>query len=238
MRHHITFIILFAILASTANADCSGMGRLICAEYFNSAAVVEASLVSKRRVVPPDNGVADVYTMETTLTLRGHVASRFDIFEEHDSAGVSFAWEKGESYLLFLHPMPGGKMWFVDGCGNSAPLAESAKTLKIIESFSSKPNFGLIHGLIVASPYGMDVAEGTRIEVRGEGRVYTARPNRDGEFKIRLIPGKYEARAFHEGWKIDPDIFTHEFPSDLHLERGGCAQIQFLAKKDDTGKGK
>lgn len=238
MRRYILLIILFAIVAPAASAACPDLGRLICAEYFNSAAVVEATMVSKRRVIPPDNGDAYVYTMETLLTLRGHVASRFEIFEENDSARVSFAWRKGESYLLFLYPVSDGKMWFVDGCGNSAPLAESAKTLQIIESFKSRPNFGLIHGVLVASHYGMDVAEGTRIEIRGEGRTYTARPNHDGEFKIRVIPGKYEARAFHEGWKIDPDIFTYEHPLDLRLERGGCAQIQFLAKKDDTGLGK
>jgi len=30
-------------------------------------------------------------------------------------------------------------------------------------------------------------------------------------------------------------VLTYEHPRDVHLERGGCAQIEFFAKKNDAG---
>jgi len=148
--------------------------------------------------------------METEQILRGSMGRKFEVFEENDSARVSFAWREGESYLLFLKRAPDGTVWFADGCGNSAPLSEAAKTLRVIESLPRKQNSGLIQEVVLSSRGALGVPSEIRIEVRGEGHVYSTEADRYGQLKIRVPPGEYEARAFHQGWNIVFDTLTFE----------------------------
>src|SRR5712672_1246372 len=115
MRFLVVVGILVSLVAPTCYAACPSAPRLICAEYFNSAAVVEAKLARTSHIVPTDEQDGYVYAMETTKVLRGNTASEFEIYEENSSSRASFDWVPGRTYLLFLIRPPNGKRYLVDG---------------------------------------------------------------------------------------------------------------------------
>ena len=65
MRLAIPLFALFLTLVSAANAACPATSRMICAEYFQSDAVVQAKLLNTRHVVFKDEMDGYVYTLET-----------------------------------------------------------------------------------------------------------------------------------------------------------------------------
>lgn len=204
-------------------AWCNTLPRLICAEYSNSDLVVIVRVLGIQHVTPEHQQDGHIYTLETDRVLRGTVGDTFDLYEENSSGRAPFVWKKGEKYLLFLNSDKSGK-WWLYGCGNSAPLKEAGFALRTIESMKTRRG-GLIHGL-VRVPEGSSRA---RISVRlhGENTEYTAVTDRNGEFRIHVPSGRYDARPVRDGWSFKTSMFSYEDPSKLTIENGGCAQIEF-----------
>jgi hypothetical protein len=176
-----------------------------------------------------------IYTLETDRILRGKVGPTFRVYEENSSGRASFGWRIGESYLLFLDQTENG-MWSLYGCGNSAPLGEAGFVLKVVDSLKGRHG-GLIQGRVTddgswpRSSYMADLS-GVRIEVRGKKSEYTAVTNREGEFKMHVPVGQYTVSAVQPGWTLETDIvMSYEDPSNIRIENGGGAQVQFMMKK-------
>ncbi len=51
--------------------------------------------------------------------------------------------------------------------------------------------------------------------------------DKNGEFKIHVPAGKYEVHPIRTGWSFTKNMFSYEDPSNLLIEDGGCAQIEF-----------
>jgi hypothetical protein len=123
-------------------------------------------------------------------------------------------------------------MWWLYGCGNSAPIDESRFTLKVIESMRSRHG-GVIQGRISDDgswprfPWQADLS-GVTIQVRGDKSEYTTVTNRVGDFKIHVPPGNYAVLPVRAGWTFKKDFESYEDPSTVKIETGGCAQVQFM----------
>jgi hypothetical protein len=80
--------------SSRAAAYCNvPQPRLICAEYFASQVVVEATLTQARVIHDKDDpgGIAaNVYTMNADEVLRGTISSTFEVLEPNDSGRATF----------------------------------------------------------------------------------------------------------------------------------------------------
>ena len=221
------------LLAGSAMGVCNVPSpRLVCAEYFASKVVVEATLVKVRSVSPKENpeyALAHVYTLRVNRLIRGHVTEVFQVYEGNDSGRADFDWKTGRKYLLFLFYSAAEKSWALDGCGNSGPFDHAKSVLEQIDAIQKQNGDGIIHGVVSDQTYAAPFPD-VHVEARGTQGLYKATTNSKGEFEIKVPPGRYTVRAAKTGRSFYTAEFSYENPEHLEIEPGGCVQVQFVAR--------
>jgi hypothetical protein len=201
--------------------------RLVCAEYFASELVIEASLVQTSIVSDKDDpeGIsAHIYTLRVDEVLRGKAVDKIRVYEGNDSGRATFDWVPERQYLLFLLGSDKDG-WRLDGCGNSGPLNRAKTALSKIDSIKTARDGGTIQG-VVSSQALSDFVSGVHVEAQGATGRYEATTNEKGEFQIRVPTGRYSVRAIETGRSFGEADFSYEDPRQLQIEPGGCAQVQ------------
>lgn len=227
MRRLAALVFISCFLAPSVFASCNILPRLIRSEYSQSRLVVIARLAREEHFKPPNAEDYDVYSLETSRTLRGQVGKNFRVREENDSGRASFRWSIGKTYLLFLQPTDDG-MWWLYGCGNSAPIDKAGFALKVIGSLKNSDG-GVIRGIITVGgeyPPRTDLS-GIRIQIRGRSRNYEAFTNSKGMFKAHVPAGQYVVVPIQSGRSFKKDFESFEDPASVTIENGGGAQVQF-----------
>ena len=222
-------ILLLALLVSQAGALCNvPRPRLVCAEYFQSKAVVIAKLDGVTPVKDDyDDLTGTYYSTTAEKLLRGQVPRTFRIYEANDTGRSKFDWKTGSSYVLFLRQQTQNGSWTIDGCGNSGPSNSKQSALDQIDMLDPNSNRARIQGAVGGVSFAFPLA-GVQIEASGPGGVISAQTDAIGKFDMRVAPGKYQVRALSPGKTFEPDGRTYENPDDLVLEKGACAQVQFV----------
>jgi hypothetical protein len=224
------FVAVVLLLPLPAMAFCSfPQPRLVCAEYFASQIVVEATLTHTNTLHDKDDpeGIsAHLYTLRVNQALRGKIAETIQVYEANDSGRAPFDWVAGREYLLFLFYAPSEKSWALDGCGNSGPLSEVKMALSKIASIKAARGGGVIHGAVSEQALSIPIA-GVHVEAQGTGGRYTTTTNGKGEFRLDVPAGRYVVLATKEGFSFDIADISYEDPRNIQIEPGGCAQIQF-----------
>jgi hypothetical protein len=220
---------LLVFSMARAIAGCNNpRPRLICAEYFQSKAVVIASL---NGVTPVKDDFGDLtgtyYSMTVERTLRGQVNKTFRVYQANDTGDPKLNWKAGGSFVLFLREQAGNGSWKIDACGNSGPADSKQSALDQIDMLDPKSNRARIQGAVGGVSFVFPL-EGVQIEARGAGGLVTAETGPGGRFDIRVTPGKYQVQALSGGKTFVADRSTYENPDNLLLENGGCAQVQFV----------
>lgn len=133
-------LLLLGMEAPAALALCmDGRAPAATQEAEHATAVVQALVTQARDLhedaADPHGTTATRYTVRVLRPLRGHLPARFTLHSENTSA--RFAMEPGERYLLFVSRDGSGR-YFIDACGNSAPLAESQAALKALSARRGK----------------------------------------------------------------------------------------------------
>ena len=228
VKHSLLLTIALLLSAGPAMSLCQDpRPRLVCAEYFASKVVVEATLVKVRTIGDKDDpgGIqAFVFSLRTDRVLRGQIDEVFRVYEGNDSGRATFDWKTGQKYLLFLFYLSPEKSWGLDGCGNSGPLSSATGVLKEIEGIQKgHHDSGVIHGLVSNVP-------GARVEAQGARGAYKATTNANGEFEIKVPAGQYKVRARLTGYTFSSGDFSYENPNDLRVEPGGCVQVHLVAR--------
>jgi hypothetical protein len=186
--------------------------RLVCAEYFASQLVVEATLVQTKPEAPVYPS-AYVYTLLVNQVLRGKIAGTIRVYEGNDSGRAGFDWVSGRKYLLFLFYSTKEKSWKLDGCGNSGPLSGADTALSEIAAIKAARGGGVIHGVVGGSDRvpGPNIP-GVHVEAEGTTGRYAATTNENGEFQINVPAGQYVVRAAKDGFNFDIADFSYEDP--------------------------
>jgi hypothetical protein len=226
------FLALVPLLPLPAMAFCSEpQPRLVCAEYFARQLVVEATLIQINELHDKDDPEyvsAHVYTLRLNQAFRGKIAGTIRVYEGNDSGRAPFDWVAGREYLLFLFYAASEKSWELDGCGNSGPLSEAKLALSEIATIKAARGGGVIHGVVRDSEeLPFTVIPGVRVEAQGATGRYSATTNEKGEFQMDVPAGKYTVHAVGNGLFFDRALFSYEDPSNIHIEPGGCAQVEF-----------
>lgn len=217
------------LIANPAMAVCEvPQPRLVCAEYFASQVVVEATVTKIRDVGDDKFPTAFIYSLRANQLLRGHIAGTFDVYESNDSGRAAFDWKVGKEYILFLSYSQSDKGWELDGCGNSGPLDHAKLTLDEIAMIHKRHGDGFIRG-VVSSEAPPNPMSNVRVEARGAHRTYTATTDTNGEFAIKVPPGRYVVRASKGSLSFSGDALSYSDPNDIRIEPGGCAQVQLTA---------
>jgi hypothetical protein len=188
--------------------------------------VVIAKLTHKQHFQPHDAQDYFVYTLETSRTLRGEVGAKFRVREENSSGSAPFSWTLGKTYLLFLSPTDEG-MWWLYGCGNSAPINEAGFALKVIGSLTERHD-GTIQGLVTEGGYPpRSDLSGITVQIHGKNRDFEAVTNSKGVFKVRVPAGHYVVVPVQSGRRFKKSFEGFEDPDSVSIENGGGAQVQF-----------
>ena len=225
------YAILMVIPAPLAMAFCRvPQPRLVCAEYFASPLVVEATLVQTHVVgdaADPLGISGHVYTMKVNRVLRGEANGPLRIYEGNDSGRATFDWTTGKEYLLFLFYVPQEKSWELDGCGNSGPLNEANDALSGIDAIKASHDGGVIYGEVSQQMLSVPIP-GVHVEAQGENGKYAATTTEDGRFQIRVPSGRYSVRVIDSEASFHMADISYEDPRGIRIESGGCAQVQFV----------
>src|SRR5882672_5753530 len=140
-------VMLALLLGTSGRASCPAPGpRLLCAEYFQSDAVVTAKVLKIRRFNVFDGDDYLLYTMQAERVLRGKIPAIFKVLDSPYASAGALSPEKGERYLLFLSYRKDRKAWVLDGCGKSGLVEKSAETLKGIDQLKPGGKGGTVHG--------------------------------------------------------------------------------------------
>jgi hypothetical protein len=200
----------------------------VCAEYFSSQLVVEATLLQTRELHDKDDpeGIsAFEYTLRVKRTFRGVAVGTVQVYEGNDSARATFGWVQGRDYLLFLFHTADEKSWALDGCGNSGPLSKAGMALSEIAAIKKARGGGVIHGVISDETFSGAIS-GVHVEAQGTAGRYAATTNEKGEFVLKVPAGRYVVRAAEKGFLFGKADISYEDPGNIQIEPGGCAQVQ------------
>lgn len=222
-----TFLII--VNTTTTFGVCGApQPRKVCAEYFQSRGVVQAALERVGPIVPGTNE-GRYYHMVVSKLIRGSVPHEFDIWEENDSARAWFAWKRNREYLLFLRYEEHEKYWYIDGCGNSGPLASATakRSFRVIAAITKTSlTQGTLSGELRPDREGAPLSR-VKLIVHGANRDTSVSVRPDGTFRVNLRPGRYRLEPRLDGWKFERNIFSYEDFENFNIARGGCAQVSF-----------
>lgn len=210
--------------------------RLVCAEYFASRVIVEATLVRTyddesemdKKAYPDLPPPAYIYSLRVNKFLRGKATQNIIVYEPNDSGRATFDWNLGTEYLLFLFPSSERKgAWALDGCGNSGPLRQATSALAEIGKVKAGGDSGVIQGLTTGKAL-TDAIPGIHVEAQGAKGRFTAIADGNGKFRIHVPIGQYRVRVVEPGRSFVPADLEYEVPNKINVEPGGCAQVQFV----------
>jgi hypothetical protein len=213
-------------------AFCCEPHPSVCAQFFHSDEVFIGKVISSKIIL--ENDKADFnggwqYSLNVQKVFRGPVVTLMNVMTGNDSD--SFQLEKGHTYLLFAH-YDSKNYWIGDECGNNADLSENSniegEVKKIAEGIEGAPG-GEISGLV--SHYPGDPSTpymGVEITVQGLGKTYFGKTGKDGWFHIMVPIGDYSVNAKFSQETIVPFDLSYDNPKKIHVEKGGCYEIQFV----------
>jgi hypothetical protein len=145
-----------------------------------------------------------------------------------DEAGGRFPLQKGHTYLLFAYKEEG--ILEIDNCGNSAELSEAGEKIRQIENVLANmksASGGDIGGRVVGQ---QDVgASGITVTASGGGKKYSGVTDQNGRFHIHVPPGKYVVWPETSKCIVTPYDLSYDKEDHVRIERGSCAELQFLA---------
>lgn len=227
MKRNLIFPLIVLLISPCAWCVCQvPQPRLVCAEYSQSKAVVIAKLVSATSD-SKDYPSYFIYKFAVVRRLRGQAPQTFDLYEGNDSGRARFEWRLNGQYLLFLiQPDPSTHQWTIDGCGNSAPIADAGATLRQIAHISSADKTGTITGYVSTDSWSTAVPDAT-VKISGDGQVFDTKTDVNGKFSQVVPIGTYTVSASKNRMPIEKELFTYENPADVVITPGGCAQMQF-----------
>jgi len=217
----------FVCGSKTAVGYCQNpQPRLVRAEYSQSDAVVIAHLVKSQHIVPQEDQDYHLYTFRVDKVLRGNIPSEFVLWDENSSGRLAFDVLRGRKYLLFVDHRTEKGWWTADGCGNSGELSKAAKAVAEIQRIS------LLQDALITGEVGLTtpVEHATVVAVRkNDGRRFETQTRDDGRFTLTVPMGDYSVNVTAGEKDFVTDSLSYERAEAVRLERGGCAQIQFVA---------
>jgi hypothetical protein len=125
-----------------ANAMCyDGRAPDVRAEFLHAPLVVQARVVKVKDLQEDASDSYGVTASEYSLVVKRRLKGkdkRSQLVLRSENTSSRFPMEMGENYLLFLtsdteHP----GQYYVDSCGNSAPMASSKAALQIMENMNA-----------------------------------------------------------------------------------------------------
>jgi hypothetical protein len=226
----LSFGALFTLCVMSVNAVAvdSVPNLRVCAEYFHSAAVFTGKVLSEREV--PMQGDRDpgwVYRVRVLKTYKGTVHGVIDVYTSNTD--ISFPLKVGSAYVLFADDWQRGALE-IGTPTNSGLLRKRARTLAAIARVEQARGRGEITGRVFSR--GTPLSK-PPMKVLATGTAnYSVLTDRNGRFRISIVPGDYKVRLAADGWTVRPYLMSYEDPDKIRIHDGQCADIWFEAVRE------
>lgn len=109
-------------------------------EFADSDIVATGTVAEAHRVVDekdPGGYVATIYGIRIREIFRGRIPRRLHVQSENNTS--RFAMDPGVTYLLFLKRDAASGPYFIDNCGNSAPVDQAQPMLSTLRKMRARP---------------------------------------------------------------------------------------------------
>jgi len=224
LRELVGSALLVGMSAVAVMAVCRQPHPRVCTEFYDSAAVFTGKVVAVRNDPHEEqNPEGWFYRIRVEKSFRGPSGPFIEVYTGNDSA--RFPLEKNRSYLLFAYDYD--NILYVDCCGNSGFLKDSAELIHQIEEIQNTRSGGEIAGRV-----GWGDAPGfagVRIVALGKTHTYETRTDAKGRFHMKVPEGEYRVRANAPGGgHYLPFDLTYDNPDHIVVQPGGCPQMQFM----------
>jgi len=211
---------ILIVVPATAAAVCPLPTPKVCNEFFKSDAVVIGTVVAQQDVAAIDRfDDGWIYRIRVHHTFRGPKQGELSVFTENNTGRLPLIVD--HEYLLFADLV--GDRLEITNCGNSGLAAERTIEIHAIENLTSDAT--RIEGHVAARPEWVGV-RGARFEIIGAGRKYSTVADEGGFFSVEVPPGSYAISA--ESGGIAAFDLSYDDPKHLTVQRGQCAQVQFV----------
>jgi hypothetical protein len=180
-----------AITAARPAEACSCAMRSVCSAFWE----VELVFVGRAEVTQLGPG-AQRARFRVEERFRGPAADVVEIVGRGIGGSCAYAFGHGTRYLVFARRAPDGT-WNAYFCDPTGPVDSAAAGLAFARDIARNPSRGgRIDGAVIVDPKPdsseeTPVAGGT-VTLRGEGRVFSTRTDRNGSYSFDDVPvGRY-----------------------------------------------
>lgn len=215
-------------------------------EFLNSDAVFFGTVLSVR-VVPPGarpipsvpiafSGIDGwVYEFSVQRMFRGPHVRQIAVFTTNDDARVML--KEGETVLLFASNADDPSLtsefnsqFEIVNCGNSSFGSKALAAIRELRNMKV-PKDAEIEGQISVQDTAAPLSN-IKVVIRGDGKSFRSKTDRNGWFHVQVPPGEYSAEAKRDPrWKIVPSASTADQPDDFEAVKGRCSELQFFATR-------
>lgn len=151
---------------------------------------------------------------------------RLRVFTVNTSSRLPLAI--GKEYVLFASRTRRG-FEIGDDCGPLSQPSHVKETLREIAALSGATSASVEGVVLLPGEAEGDGVKGVGITVTGGGRAYETTSDAAGQFRIAVPPGRYRIRV-EPNAAVQSDYNYWTDLDGVHLVRGQCAQVQFVAR--------
>lgn len=230
------FLALLGIFSAVeAGALCLRPDERVCAAFFRSSDIFTGTVISQRNEPEPAEFYeAACFKLAVRETFKGEFRGQAEVCTHNDSGRLML--DTGKTYLLFARKSKGTAWIGEASCASniSHELAPNDKALADLRAFlRDQPNMtqANIGGRISRDrlfSYPASALSGAEVVAHGAAGDFTGVSDAGGRFSIAVPPGKYSATAQYKGQVLEAYDLSFDDPTALSLERGQCADLQFL----------
>lgn len=218
----------------TVSAACMLPIPTVSCEFLNSDAVFVSTVVSvKGAPARGDEYPGWLYDLRVQELFRGPHTKTIQVFTEASSGELPL--DRGKKYLIFASEYD--SRLEITNCGNSCLLSNAGPVLRELQKLQI-PKDAVIEGNIslLGDPSATGQLKGVggvRIMVRSDTASFEAVTNREGWFKLHVLPGTYSADVVQvRNMKIVPWGLTED-PSYFEARAGRCVGLRFAEQFEE-----
>lgn len=178
--------------ALTMFAFCPEPVPKACSRYFTSDAVFVGTVLSKK-YVERDEYLR--FEVRVSRVLRGSVSRTVAVYTGNDSARL--LWDVGKEYVVFAW-RDQARLYSGNDCGPLSDPTKVMETTRQLEALRHSVDTFVEGEVLKTLPDGPGVP-GVDIHIRGAGKTYQVKSDREGRFLLKVAPGRYRV-------EVDPRI--------------------------------
>ena len=244
-------VVLGSVFGGEA-AACSCMfgGVAPCQEYWKTDAVFAGTVVGISKVTVTDGNYKSekrLVRLAVIEAFRGVQEARVEVITGWGGGDCGYAFEDGETYLVYAHRAENGKRLYTGICTRTRLFAEASEDIAYIRSLPTAEASAVVFGKVNKRNYEWKEGEisfkpvgSAELVIEGAGPQIKARTDAQGDYRITgLAPGAYKIKlSLPEGLTDNGMMDGSTVEGKVEVVERGCAQYDFYLESDTRISGR